>query len=139
MTTKVPSEVAALLIRAGFALIHQEPMRAANLARLMVAGLEMLDTDDPRDRRDVEVLAAGLAAIADEIAPPARALADEALDAACRTVQQRLGVTTGDLAAQFFPGGAGDPVFERLLEYAALESSLAAERERASDTKEPHA
>ncbi|MDI3258386.1 MAG: hypothetical protein QJR02_01495 [Sinobacteraceae bacterium] len=51
----------------------------------------------------------------------AEALAEGALDAACRYIQDRLGVKTGDVAGVFFSGVVGDEVKHRLAGYVQLE------------------
>jgi len=48
-------------------------------------------------------------------------LAEEALDAAVRVIQDRLGVETGDHAGLFFSGSAGDDIKEWLRRYIKSE------------------
>jgi uncharacterized 2Fe-2S/4Fe-4S cluster protein (DUF4445 family) len=49
------------------------------------------------------------------------ALAEGALDAACRYIQDRLGVRSGDVAGVFFSGSVGEEVKHRFAEYVRLE------------------
>jgi hypothetical protein len=50
-----------------------------------------------------------------------RDLADQALNEACRHIQEVIGVPTGDLAGMFFSGDNKDLIEEILREYISLE------------------
>jgi hypothetical protein len=48
-------------------------------------------------------------------------MAQNALDAACASIQEALGVATGDLAGMFFSGEAGERVLDVFKSYIRLE------------------
>jgi hypothetical protein len=56
---------------------------------------------------------------------PSRACRSLALDAACRAIQEALGVQYGDTAGAFFAGDDGDQVRETLISYIRLEGGKA--------------
>ena len=53
-----------------------------------------------------------------------RDLADQALNEACRHIQEVIGVPTGDLAGMFFTGDNKDLIEEILREYISLELQI---------------
>ena len=53
-----------------------------------------------------------------------RWLADQALNEACRHIQDALGVKTGDVAGMFFSGDNKDQIEEILREYISLELQI---------------
>ena len=53
-----------------------------------------------------------------------RWLADQALNEACRHIQDALGIKTGDVAGMFFSGDNKDQIEEILREYISLELQI---------------
>jgi hypothetical protein len=53
-----------------------------------------------------------------------RDLADQALNEACRHIQEVIGIDTGDLAGMFFTGENKDLIEEILREYISLELQI---------------
>ena len=53
-----------------------------------------------------------------------RWLADQALNEACRHIQDVIGIDTGDVAGMFFSGDNKDQIEEILREYISLELQI---------------
>tara|TARA_R110000822_G_scaffold154041_1_gene293500 strand:- start:707 stop:1123 length:417 start_codon:yes stop_codon:yes gene_type:complete len=85
---------------------------------------DLSDTPDPDDYQVMEVYPSRPIYTVEDI----QTIADEALNAACRVVQDRLGVTSGDLAAQYFQGQTERVIDDILRGYIRSEIQLGVEQ-----------
>lgn len=68
--------------------------------------------------------------------PDPETLADEALDAAARHIQDALGITTGDFAGMYFSGEIGAKITDILADYAMAEMNHMKDSEEESNLEE---
>ena len=85
---------------------------------------DLSDAPDPDDYQVVEVYPLKPIYTVEDI----QDIADEALNAACRVVQARLGVTNGDLAAHYFQGHTERVIDDILRGYIRSEIQLGVEQ-----------